>query len=380
MDERKIIHVDMDAFFASIEQHDNPKLLEKPVIVGGLSGRGVVSTCSYEARKYGVHSAMPMYMAKSLCPNGIFLPVRFLRYREVSKEVFNILYKITDIIEPLSIDEAYLDVTEISKNPEEIAEEIKNEVKTKTGLTISAGISYNKFLAKLASDWDKPDGLKVINKDMIPDILRPLPVSKVYGIGKKSSDKLKSLGVNTVDDLLRFDEDGLKEIFGKYGIDIYKRIRGIDDRPVEVFRETKSIGKETTLKEDTNDKKILCEYLKKFSLIISDELIKEKLYGKTITVKIKTANFEIHTKSKTLSDFINTNNDIYSEALGIMEDIKLKKPVRLIGLSISNLSINRTRQLSIFDDEVLRNLKIQKVVDEINMKLGKKLIRKGSEI
>jgi impB/mucB/samB family./impB/mucB/samB family C-terminal./IMS family HHH motif. len=281
---RKIIHVDMDAFFASVEQHDNPKLKGKPVIVGGLSGRGVVSTCSYEARKYGIHSAMPMYMAKSLCPNGVFLPVRFQRYREVSKKVFDILYEITDIVEPLSIDEAYLDVTDIDKNPEDIAKEIKEKVYNETGLTVSAGVSYNKFLAKIASDWNKPDGLMVITEDMVPDILRPLSVSKVYGIGEKSSERLKKIGIEKVDDLLKLSEEELINIFGKYGKEIYDRIRGIDLRPVETYRETKSIGKETTLKKDTDDIDLLTKYLEGFSRTISLELKKKTLlqncYGK----------------------------------------------------------------------------------------------------
>ena len=198
---RKIIHVDMDAFFASIEQQDNPEYRGKPVIVGGLSGRGVVSTCSYEARKYGIHSAMPMYMAKKLCPQGIFLPVRRKRYEEVSEQIFKILYDITPFVEPVSIDEAYLDVTHVDKNPEDIALEIKKKIKGETGLTVSVGISYNKFLAKLASDWNKPDGLMVITKDMVPEILKPLPVTKVHGIGEKSAEKLKSIGIETVEDL-----------------------------------------------------------------------------------------------------------------------------------------------------------------------------------
>lgn len=228
---RKIIHVDMDAFFASVEQHDNPEYKGKPVIVGGLSERGVVSTCSYEARKYGIHSAMPMYMAKKLCPHGIFLSARRKRYEEVSAQIFDILYSITPLVEPMSIDEAYLDVTDIDKNPEIIALEIKKKVKETTGLTISAGVSYNKFLAKLASDWNKPDGFMVITEEMIPDILKPLPVSKVHGIGQKSEERLKSMGINTIDDLLKLSQENLVEIFGKVGVEIYLRIRGIDERP-----------------------------------------------------------------------------------------------------------------------------------------------------
>ncbi|WKV10137.1 DNA polymerase IV [Thermoanaerobacterium sp. CMT5567-10] len=377
---RKIIHVDMDAFFASVEQHDNPKLKGKPVIVGGLSGRGVVSTCSYEARKYGIHSAMPMYMAKSLCPNGIFLPVRFQRYREVSKKVFDILYEVTDIVEPLSIDEAYLDVTDIDKNPEDIAKEIKEKVHMTTGLTVSAGVSYNKFLAKIASDWNKPDGLMVITEDMVPDILRPLNVSKVYGIGEKSSERLKKIGIEKVDDLLKLSEEELTNIFGKYGKEIYDRIRGIDLRPVETYRETKSIGKETTLKEDTDDIELLSKYLGGFSRTISLELKKEKLYCRTVTVKIKTWNFTVHTKSRTLNEYIDSPEDIYNVASSILKESNISQPVRLIGLSVSNLSTIKIKQLSLFDSEIRKNIKIDKIVYEVNKKLGGYFVKKGSDM
>ncbi|MDI3478470.1 MAG: polymerase [Thermoanaerobacterium sp.] len=377
---RKIIHVDMDAFFASVEQHDNPKLKGKPVIVGGLSGRGVVSTCSYEARKYGIHSAMPMYMAKSLCPNGIFLPVRFERYREVSKKVFDILYEVTDIVEPLSIDEAYLDVTDIDKNPEDIAKEIKEKVYMTTGLTVSAGVSYNKFLAKIASDWNKPDGLMVISEDMVPDILRPLNVSKVYGIGEKSSERLKKIGIEKVDDLLKLSEEELTNIFGKYGKEIYDRIRGIDLRPVETYRETKSIGKETTLKEDTDDIELLSKYLGGFSRTISLELKKEKLYCRTVTVKIKTWNFTVHTRSRTLNGYIDSPDDIYNVASSILKESNISQPIRLIGLSVSNLSTNSIKQLSLFDSEIRKNIKIDKIVYEVNKKLGGHFVKKGSDM
>ncbi|AEF18125.1 MULTISPECIES: DNA polymerase IV [Thermoanaerobacterium] len=377
---RKIIHVDMDAFFASIEQHDNPKLRGKPVIVGGLSGRGVVSTCSYEARKYGVHSAMPMYMAKTLCPHGIFLPVRFQRYREVSEKVFDILYEVTDIVEPLSIDEAYLDVTDIDKNPEDIAKEIKEKVHMVTGLTVSAGVSYNKFLAKIASDWNKPDGLMIITEDMVPDILRPLSVSKVYGIGKKSSERLKKIGVEKVDDLLKLSQDELTNIFGKYGKEIYDRIRGIDSRPVETYRETKSIGKETTLKKDTSDADLLLKYLRGFADIVSSELKGERLYCRTVTVKIKTSNFTLHTRSRTLNEYIDSSDDIYSVAEAIFKEAKMTQPVRLIGLSVSNLSATKIKQLSLFDLDVKRNLKIDKILYDVNKKLGGHFVKRGSDI
>jgi len=343
------MHVDMDAFFASVEAHDNPKLKGKPVIVGGTSERGVVSTCSYEARKYGVKSAMPIYIAKSKCPNGIFLPPRISRYKEVSREIFSILRSITPYVEPLSIDEAYLDITDYTKNPASASKFIKETVFKKTGLTLSVGISYNKFLAKLASDWDKPNGLTIIRKNMIPQILFPLPISKVYGLGKKSVKKLNDIGVFSIEELYKLPKDILIEFFGKYGIEIYDRIRGIDNRTVQILRQTKSIGREITLKRDTDDKDELKEYLKNFSISISKQLINKGFSTKTVILKTKTSSFDNHTRSKTLPLYICNPEDIYREACDVLMEIALIEKVRLIGLSVSSLKENSLKQISLFD-------------------------------
>ncbi|MDI3311928.1 MAG: DNA polymerase IV, partial [Thermoanaerobacterium sp.] len=302
------------------------------------------------------------------------------RYREVSKKVFDILYEVTDIVEPVSIDEAYLDVTDIDKNPEDIAKEIKEKVYNETGLTVSAGVSYNKFLAKIASDWNKPDGLMVITEDLVPDILKPLSVSKVYGIGEKSSERLKKIGIEKIDDLLKLSQDELTNIFGKYGKEIYDRIRGIDLRPVETYRETKSIGKETTLNKDTDDAELLLRHLKGFAGIVSLELKSEGLYCRTVTVKIKTSNFTVHTRSRTLKEYIDSPDDIYSVAQAIFKEAKITQPVRLIGLSVSNLSATKIKQLSLFDLDVKRNLKIDKIVYDVNKKLGGHFVKRGSDI
>ncbi len=349
--ERVILHVDMDAFFASVEVIDNPKLKGKPVIVGGISERGVVATCSYEARKYGVRSAMPVYIAKALCPNGIYLSTRMARYKEISEKIFQIFYKITPYVEPLSIDEAYLDITELKKDPVSVAMYIKEKVKNTTGLTISVGVSYNKFLAKLASDWNKPNGLKIIRSDMIPKILLPLPVSKIYGLGKKSAEKLNAIGIFTIEELYHLPEELLTEFFGKYGVEIYKRIRGIDNRKVVVSRERKSIGRETTLRSDTNDKKELEAYIKSFCSSISKTLITKGLSGKTITLKIKTSTFENHTKNKTLPMHISKEEDILNEALEILYSIDLKEKIRLIGVSVSSLEETKLQQLTLFSSD-----------------------------
>lgn len=343
---RKIIHVDMDAFFASVEQVDNPSLKRKPVIVGGRTSKGVVCTCSYEARKYGVRSAMPGFIAAKKCPNGIFLPVRHSRYKEVSNQVFDILYSITDIVEPLSIDEAYLDVSNIDTPPFEIAHYIKSEVFKKTGLTISVGISHNKYLAKLASDWNKPDGIKVITEDMIPEVLRPLSIKTVYGIGRKTIDKLNNIGVYTVNDLLNLPKDYFVELFSNQSWELYNRLLGIDNRPVQPNRATKSLGRETTLSSNTDDIEYLNHFLSLFSKDISNTLKKQNILSKTITIKIKTSDFSSHTKSKTIHHYTDSHDEIYSISCNLLKEINIHDNIRLIGLSVSNLSDKKIEQLT----------------------------------
>ncbi|MDM8311615.1 DNA polymerase-4 [Clostridium cadaveris] len=346
--DRTIMHIDMDAFFASVEVMDNPRLKGQPIIVGGTSQRGVVATCSYEARKYGVRSAMPVFKARELCPNGIFLPTRHYRYSEVSKYIFSIYNEVTPYVEPLSIDEAYLDISHLKENPIDIAKYIKGKIYRTTSLTLSVGISYNKFLAKLASDWNKPNGLKIITKYMVPEILFPLPVSKVYGLGKKSVSKLNNIGIFTVEELYNLSYDMFIELFGKSGVDIYYRIRGIDDRLVETIRERKSVGRETTLKNDTSDKEELKKYILCFSEEIERTLNIKNLSGKTITLKIKTSSFENHTRSKTLYKYICDKEDIYKEAEEILEGLNFQENIRLIGLSISSLEEKTLEQMSFF--------------------------------
>lgn len=345
---RKILHVDVDAFFAAVEVIDNPTLKGKPVMVGGTSERGVVATCSYEARAYGVRSAMPIYIAKSKCPSGIFLPTRYWRYKEMSDKIFDIFYDVTDLVEPLSIDEAYLDVTSLSRDPIELAKDIKNRVKKDTGLTISVGISYNKFLAKLSSDWNKPDGLKIITKDMVPKILFPLPIDKVYGLGKKYTKKLNDIGIFTIEELYALPRDLLVEFFGKFGVEIHERIRGIDKREVSIARERKSVGKETTLSVDTENKNELKYYLKDFSSAIANILKNKNLCGNNFTVKIKTSSFINHTRSKTIYNYTNDEQAIYKEACCILDEINVGEKIRLIGLSISNLKDNKIEQLTLW--------------------------------
>ncbi|SHI51729.1 DNA polymerase-4 [Dethiosulfatibacter aminovorans DSM 17477] len=347
---KKILHVDLDAFFASVEQLDNPKLKGKPVIVGGTSKRGVVATCSYEARKYGVHSAMSSVMAHKLCPNGIFVRGHMERYKEISSQVFEILHEVTDSIQQMSIDEAYLDITDLDEDPHDIAVWIKEEVKNRIGITISIGISYNKFLAKLASDWNKPDGIFKITEEDIPDILIPLPVLKVHGLGKKTAAKLNNIGIFTIGDLLQYDIKSLSYIFGQSRAEeIYNRIRGIDNRSIKVTSIRKSYGRETTFSEDTKDREYIREVLDIYLLKITDRLKKSNKLAKTVTVKIKYEDFEQITRSHSLTSYT-SSYDLFKEAMDLVLDgVELKKKVRLAGVSLSNISDSEHYQMSIFD-------------------------------
>lgn len=335
--DKSILHVDMDAFFASVEQRDNYKLKGKPVIVGGTTERGVVSTCSYEARRYGVHSAMPLFIARQKCPQGIFVPVRYSRYKEVSEKIFKILREITPFIEPLSIDEAYLDVSHLNQDAKEIAISIKKRVYNELGLTLSIGVSYNKFLAKVASDWNKPNGIKVIEKSMMPHILFPLNIRSVYGLGKTSVNKLNNIGVFTIGDLYNIDKEYLEKYLGRHSLDIYYRIRGVDDREVEISSERKSFGREITLKNNTKDLEEIKKYLYDFSKEIDIMLKKSSNKIKTITIKLKSENFENRTKSKTIGYYVDDYNSIYVIASELLQDTLINEPLRLIGLSVSSI-------------------------------------------
>lgn len=346
---RKILHMDIDAFFAQVEQMDHPEYKGKPVIIGGTSDRGVVATASYEARKYGIHSAMPSFRARKLCPDGIFLRGDFNRYQELSKAVFGIVSHYSDKVEKVSIDEAYLDVTD-HESAYQSAVKLKKHIKDEVGLTVSVGVSYNKFLAKLASDWNKPDGIKVIGPEDLPEILKPLPIKKVHGLGKKSVQRLNKIGIFTIDDLLQYSEDFLIQFLGSYGKTIYQRIRGIDDRPVEMSGERKSIGKETTLKVDTLVIDDLSDHLMRFAVLIAKTLSKRGWVAYTVTVKLKTEDFESHTRSKTLNIYVSEAHEIYGVALELLKSKPLPKPIRLIGLSTSTFEEKDHIQLTFSND------------------------------
>jgi len=334
--DRQIIHIDMDAFYASIEQRDNTKLKGKPVIVGGVSDRGVVSTASYEARKYGVHSAMPIKVAKRLCPNGIYLPVNMEKYKKASRQIHKILSKYSDKIEPISIDEAFLDVTD--KNSIMVARSIKKDIQKQTQLTASVGISINKFLAKLASDVKKPDGLTVIKKEDAVEFLKPLPVSKLWGVGPKMQRELNKLGIYYIGDIQRYDKDVLVSLFGKRGKEIYDFSFGIDLRPVEVDNVNQSIGEEETFLEDISNSKDLIDKLRLYSINLSNKLISKGFLARTITVKIKYVDFTVETRSITLNIPTDDEEVIFETSKKILiNKFNFDKEVRLIGLTLSNL-------------------------------------------
>ncbi|MGL4761311.1 MAG: DNA polymerase IV [Sarcina sp.] len=345
---RTILHVDMDAFFASVEILDNKNLRGKAVVVGGLSDRGVVTTCSYEARKYGVKSAMPIYMAESLCPELVIVPVRHYRYQEISGLIFNVFSEFVAKVEKVSIDEAYLDITDLNEDPIKFALKLKSEVKKRLGITMSVGISYNKFFAKIASEWNKPDGIMKIDKKNEKDIVGNLKIEKVHGLGEKSVEKLRAMGIFTVNDMLSLSKDFFKTSFGKMGEEIYLRIRGDDSREVISDYSRKSFGKENTFKNDICDKNVLNEYIRNYVRDIYNYLDKNNLKGKTLTVKIKSNDFIAHTKSKTYIDFLKNEKDIEVKALELLNTININKPLRLIGLTISTLEENLDEQIMLF--------------------------------
>ena len=339
--DRKIIHVDMDAFYASVEQHDNPDLRGKPIAVGGGSDRGVVAAASYEARKYGVRSAMPSVTAKRLCPDLIFVKSKFDRYREVSAQIREIFHDYTDLVEPLSLDEAYLDVTENKydfPSATIIAYEIRRRIYETTGITASAGISVNKFIAKIASDYNKPNGQKTIVPEEIIEFLEELEIRKFHGIGKVTAEKMYQFGIFTGKDLKRKSLEFLVENFGKSGSHYYKIVRGVHKSPVKPDRIRKSLGAERTFSENISSEVFMKERLIQIAEEIEKRIAKSDVSGKTVTLKIKYRDFKTQTRSKTLPYFIRDKQTILNTAIELMEQESFRESVRLLGITLSNLN------------------------------------------
>lgn len=330
----------MDAFFASVEQRDNPDLCGKPVVVGHDGSRGVVSTASYEARKYGIHSAMSIVRAKRLCPQLIIVPPRFEQYKAVSREVHEIFQEYTDFIEPISIDEAFLDVTNNKKEipfAVDIAKELRTKIRERTRLTASAGVSYNKFLAKIASDYRKPDGLCVVHPDKALAFIDKLPIEAFWGIGPKTAERMHKMGIATGYQLRAIDRSYLVKVFGKAGNVYYNFSRGIDDRPVVVHYERKSVGCEHTFEQDISQPTIMIIELYHVVLELVERIRKSGFSGRTLTLKVKFQDFTQITRSQTLEKQLCTKSDILPVAKLLQREIDCTKmPIRLLGLSVSN--------------------------------------------
>jgi DNA polymerase-4 len=382
---KAIIHLDMDAFYPAVEILDNPGLKGKPVIVGGGRERGVVSSASYEARTFGVHSAQPMATAMRLCPNGVFLPVRMSRYKEVSKQVFEIFFRFTPLVEPLSIDEAFLDVTgsiRLFGEPVGIAKRIKQMVVEETGLTISAGVAPSKFVAKIASDMDKPDGLTVVPSDQLREFLNPLPIKKMWGVGKVTQEALARLNVRTFKDLSLMPLKVLERQFGKQGLKMHHLSMGIDPREVIPEHDAKSIGHEETFPQDIIDRGAAKKELLSLANKVARRMRREGVIGRTITLKVKYSDFVQITRSKTLPTPTDDGPEIYSNVCRLLKKTEVgKRPVRLLGISLSQLSaIGSETQLGLFnpDGEALKRKELHAAIDSLHEKFGEKSIRPGT--
>ena len=347
--QRKIIHVDMDAFYASVEQHDNPELRGKPIAVGG-GQYGVVAAASYEARKFGVRSAMPGRMALEKCPQLIVVKPRFQRYKEISQQIRKIFYDYTDLVEPLSLDEAYLDVTENKKGIEsanDIAREIRQRIFEETGLTASAGISVNKFLAKVASDYNKPNGQKTIHPTQILEFMEELPIEKFYGIGKVTANRMHEMHIFKGADLKKKSLEELIRLFGKSGNYYYNVVRGIHKSEVKPHRIQKSVAVEETFWENLLDEDSVFKQLQLISEELETRLAKKEIKGKSLTLKIKYKDFTQYTRSKTQEVYFDGATDFFETAQKLWELRPFDKPVRLLGLSLSNLNTQEKKQVSV---------------------------------
>ena len=365
---RRIMHLDMDAFYAAVEQSDNPRLRGKPVIVGGAM-RGVVCAASYEARRYGVHSAMPVFQAIKLCPEGIFLPVRMDRYKEVSRVVMEILKGISPLVEQVSIDEAFADITGTERlhgPPRELALRVKAAVRESTALSCSIGIAPNKYLAKIASDFQKPDGLTIIAEEQVEEFLQKLPVGKIPGVGKKTAEELKTLGIVFVSDILNFPARFMTRKFGKWGAALYEKAQGIDNSVVEPYSDPKSISAEQTFPKDIDSMADLEKMLLSQAEEVGRELRKLGFKARTVTLKVKFSDFKMRTRSRTLPDPFDTTEVLFNAGRRLLEDLKLSCKVRLIGVGVSNLS-SGPRQMTIGParDETGRQERLDTAIDRI---------------
>jgi DNA polymerase-4 len=379
-----ILHVDMDAFYASVEELDDPGLVGQPVVVGGTpDGRGVVAAANYAARHYGIHSAMPAARARRLCPHAVFIRSRMDRYVEVSVELRGIFARYTPLVEPLSLDEAFLDVTSSLRlfgDGLAIARRIKGQIREELGLVASVGVAPNKFLAKLASDLDKPDGLVVVPTDAIEAFLEPLPVSRLWGVGKVSNRDLAAMGVHTIGDLRRLPEDLLVSRFARTAVHLLRLARGIDDRRVVPDRDAKSISHETTFAIDIDDAEVLRSWLLELTEQVATRLRRQGLRGRTVLIKVRYADFHTVTRSESLDAPSNVTRELYLTAVRLLQAqlARSPQPVRLLGMGASVVTGEELEQGQLFEAEAReQQRRIDTVVDSIKSRFGHRALRRG---
>ena len=385
IDHRAILHVDMDAFYASVEARDDPSLVDKPVIVGGMGGRGVVAAASYEARRFGVHSAMPMREALKRCPHAVCVRPRMKRYKEVSQQVFAVFGEFTDQVEGLSLDEAFLDVTasrELFGTPVDMAREIKRRIRERTGVTASVGVSHNKLLAKLASEMDKPDGLTVIGPDDVEAVLDPLPIRRMHGIGNKTAARVEEQGLFTLGQLRRAPESVLWPLFGRDTRRIRERAAGVDDRPVITDAAEKQISSEETFDEDIRDHGRLCAALANLAERTASRLRARKLKAGLVIVKVRRRDFATFTRQRSFSPATQETRLITQLATELLRgwfDEQPRVAVRLLGVGVGHLA--PAQQLDLFAAaEGAGSGKLDEAVDGIREKFGEKSLRRGSSL
>ena len=381
---RQIIHVDMDEFFAAVEKLDRPELRGKPLLIGGDAGaRGVVSTASYEARAFGCHSAMPMGKAIRLCPQAIVLPVRYARYRQVSDQVFAVFDRFTPLVEPLSIDEAFLDITgsqQLLGPPEQIAATIKRAVREDTGLVASVGLAPNKFLAKLASDLQKPDGLTIITEENLHQVLDPLPITRLWGVGPATAKQFERFNLRTIGQIRQASLEFLREWLGESAEHFHRLANGLDDRPVTPDGQAKSIGQEQTFAVDLSDMDELRRVLSEQVQEVARRLRSHGLQGRTVTLKLRYGDFTTITRSSTLAEATNLTEELRGAAHALLDAWARRhaQPLRLLGMTASQLSQEQRQQLSLFPDpSQARQQSLDRTLDDIARRFGSDAVRRG---
>jgi DNA polymerase-4 len=382
-----ILHVDMDAFYASVELRDDNRLVGKPVVVGGSpKGRGVIAAASYEARKFGVHSAMPSSQAIRKCPTLVFVKLRMEHYAAISKQIREIFFRFTSLVEPLSLDEAFLDVTGSEKlfgDGPTIGREIKKVIASELGLVASVGVAPNKYLAKVASDLDKPDGFVVVQSSEIESFLDPLPISRVWGIGPQTAKKFKSFGVETIGQIRKLPSDTLDRAFGLNSEHYWRLARGLDTREVVPDRIAKTVSHETTFSVDIDDDETLEAWLHELTDQVGRRLRRHSIFGKTIQIKVRFAGFHTITRAKTIGTPSQTTEQLWQIAKALLQKVRAedRRSVRLLGMGVSNLTGNEKKQQSLFDqNEAVKENRLDKAADSIRDRFGSSAMKRGSSL